>query len=451
MPRHDHLMIIEQINQNIRENRQNSTLDFVYQRMSTSLPVDRKLVAGFLQKEGGLSEGFLLFVEALSDRRKRYSPEDLEERDAKAVEQASPYVPNESASRNVVLRREDEGIPSALELFFLMLLSSKEWEQICTTKEEGTALGEMSTRNVIENVLGDTPRTKKFTHAVQAEVRKFAESASVVCDAGCGPFPILGLSAALASPRAAVTCIELNPLSARIAQAIVDKFVANGSIAAGQILVKSGDALTEPLPPEGSIDLFISETLGAGLMDEPGPDIFSRFAPCINRDRGSTIPYRAKLSAAVVPVNKGISHGKDGRKITRYPNFVLNTNGTELPVVPAGEWVPLEGGKELPLTDIPKCINGVIDLPSGLSRAEFDGNYDVAISTEFVINQDRREAVARYETFITSPVMLGVGFVTIPQKLQKSALASLRIKFSFVPGGNSRLASKVEVVRRGDI
>src|SRR3989338_7142193 len=447
---HESLCMINEMGPNIEDNF-DPTLDFVRRRMNASRPTDRKLIAGLLQGEGGLGHAFSSLVEKLSDSRKRYTLEQLKQRDSEAENHAATYthVPQEDAGKSTMLRREDEGIPSALELFLITLLSDKEWIQLCKTREKPTHLGELPARNVIESVLADEPRTKKFIHAVQSDVRQFRESASTIYDAGCGPFPMLGLSAALASPRAQVICLELNPLSARIAQAIVDKFVADSSIAPGQVIIKEGDALSQPLPPEGSIDLFISETLGAGLLDEQGPAIFSRYAKSINQERGSTIPYRAKLSAALVPVNKGVLHTREGIRVEKY-QFVINANGAELPILPAQEWKQLEGGRELPLTHIPDQIEGTIDLPRLLNISAFDMNYGVQVCTEFVIDRQGLQVLTRYETFITSPMPLGMGVVTVPDELKEAKPASLLIKFSFVPGSDSRKASKVEVVRKDE-
>ena len=229
----------------------------------------------------------------------------------------------------------------------------------------------------------------------------------------------------------------------------MDKFVADSSIAPGQVIIKEGDALSQPLPPEGSIDLFISETLGAGLLDEQGPAIFSRYAKSINQERGSTIPYRAKLSAALVPVNKGVLHTREGIRVEKYP-FVINANGVELPILPAQEWKPLEDGRDLPLTHIPAQIEGTIDLPRLLNISAFDMNYGVQVCTEFVIDRQGLQVLTRYETFITSPMPLGVGVVTVPDELKEAKPASLKIKFSFIPGSDSRKASKVEVVRKDE-
>ena len=244
-------------------------------------------------------------------------------------------------------------------------------------------------------------------------------------------------------------CVELNPLSVRIAQAVIEKFVAAGAIADGQVTVREGNALHEAVPRPNSVDLFISETLGAGLLDERGPEIFSRFASCIKREGGSTIPHRVKLSATLVPTNQGISHAKEGKPAVRYPSFVINTNGTELPVIPTEEWVPLEKGKEIPLTQIPKRVEGSINLPADIAIAAFDKNYTLAVCAEFVIDQDGVEVAARYETFITSPTT--VGLVVVPSELQNEDPASLEVRFSFDPGKDSRESSYIEVARKGHV
>lgn len=427
----------------------NPTLDFVLKRISASRGEVRRLVAGFLE-QNRLAEGFTTFVNALPDGRKRYSLQELRQRDALAVERADHSLTEESAARSIILKREDEGIPKALELFFLMLLSPEEWREVCSTKEQASELGALTARNAIDSVLTDEPRTKKFVHAVQSEVGQFGDSDSMIYDAGCGPFPVLSIAAALAAPRAKVVGLEINPLSARIAQAVVGKFVASGAIAENQVYIREGNALHEAVPPKGSVDLFISETLGAGLLDERAPAIFSRYASCVNTQRGSTIPYRAKLSASLVPINQGVSFDEDGKTTSRY-EFIINTNGREWPVVPAHAWSLLENGREIPLTEIPSKITGTLPVPADLSAEAFNLNYAVAISTELIIDRSGSEVATRYETFVTTPVLLGDGIVSVPRGLKDTEPGSLEVRFSFQPGAPSNEKSLVEVVRRAGV
>ena len=144
--------------------------------------------------------------------------------------------------------------------------------------------------------------------------------------------------------------------------------------------------MKEALPLEGSIDLFMSETMGAGSMDEFGPGIFSRYAPCINRLRGSTIPYRARLSAAVVPLNQGVSHAPNGSWVAKY-NFVINANGIEIPVIPEEEWKPLQRGMEIPVTDFPSRVDGELKVPADVTVGDFNMNYAVAVISDYTVNK----------------------------------------------------------------
>ena len=152
----------------------------------------------------------------------------------------------------------------------------------------------------------------------------------------------------------------------------------------------------------------------------------------------------------LAPIDQGISHSVDGAKVAKYPTFIINANGTELPVIPSQEWTPIAGDREMPLTDIPDHIEGVINIPAGLTLAEFDKNYDIAVCAEYVIDREGHEVAARYETHITSPISLGQGFVVVPDELKNADPATLQIRFSFVPGTDSRTA-EVEVVRKDDI
>ncbi len=72
----------------------------------------------------------------------------------------------------------------------------------------------------------DTVRTKKFMTAVSNAVEAASQRKEVVevCDAGSGTIPIMGIYAALASPRARVTCLENNPHAVQIARAAVKAF-----------------------------------------------------------------------------------------------------------------------------------------------------------------------------------------------------------------------------------
>jgi hypothetical protein len=426
----------------------NIALNFITKRLSASErnPEARRLAGEALG--GDWREGFFKLVDSLQDGRKRYTLESLKDRDSAALRQEGTYLPAERSNRMAILRREDTGVPTALEIFFLSIFSEKERQELCAMPEaEDPKLGELTVRNVIDSVLADEPRTKKFVHAVQHEVQSRDDKELAVYDVGCGAFPILGLTAALSSPNAKVTCLELHPLSAAIARATVQKFEERGVISKGQITIKEGDALLETLPEEGSIDIFISETLGAGLLDEVGPQIFRRYAPSVKAG-GASIPARVKLYAAFVPTNLGVSFDKDtGKHDAKYP-FVLNTNGDEVPVLPREEWRDLYGGKEISLGELPKKVEASIAIPQGLKSEDLHNRYSLEVSAEYIIDTAGIEVATRYETFITTPTGLGDGLVSIPEDLLRKSSRALAVKFAFSPGQPSNQA-KVEVVERG--
>ncbi len=147
--------------------------------------------------------------------------------------------------------------------------------------------------------LRDGVRTRRFLEAVCNDVETLAkrrEHAIEVLDAGCGGVPIMGIYAALVDTRVRVTCLELNPVSARMARAVV--------AAAGlqdRIDVICADAIT--YRARGPVDLLVSETMHSGLIAEPIVAILDNLAPQVARD-GLVLPRAVDVKASLV----GLDH-----------------------------------------------------------------------------------------------------------------------------------------------
>lgn len=113
--------------------------------------------------------------------------------------------------------------------------------------------------------LRDQVRTRVFLDEIRDTVRRLSgrKNEVLVCDAGCGSFPVLGLYAALQSKNVRVLCLEFNEFSAQMAREIVKAFGLEE-----QMVVVQGDA-TSYRPKDGvKFDMLLSETMNRGLFDE---------------------------------------------------------------------------------------------------------------------------------------------------------------------------------------
>ncbi len=146
--------------------------------------------------------------------------------------------------------------------------------------------------------LADKVRTKYFVQAVMESVDEKLQSGEQdinVLDAGCGPIPILGISAAIIDPRVKVTCLESNPQSHKIAESIVDYLVESGAIKKDQIQVKLCDAKRyKPDKKDYRYDVLVSETMDSGLLCEPIVEIFHHVKG-FAKDDASFIPSSIEL------------------------------------------------------------------------------------------------------------------------------------------------------------
>lgn len=137
-------------------------------------------------------------------------------------------------------------------------------------------------------------RTFPFLKSIKGRVEQLEsmrEGGIEVVDFGCGSVPVMGIMAALSSDRVRVTCVEMNEVSAEMAREIIEKRGLSD-----QVTVVVGDA--RAYKHSSKIDLRISETMFAGLMDEPLVDIFEKTHDQM-ADDGFSIPHRIVVEASI--------------------------------------------------------------------------------------------------------------------------------------------------------
>jgi precorrin-6B methylase 2 len=140
----------------------------------------------------------------------------------------------------------------------------------------------------------DDERSSAFIEALIVKLRKLeaTRNSIEVIDAGCGPIPIFGLIAAMKSPKANVTCLEANPESAAIAEEIIEQLGLED-----RIKVVYTDATT--YKHNRKIDLLISETMYAGLVNEPQVQIMRNLVPQV-KAKGEIIPEEITVEAGLI-------------------------------------------------------------------------------------------------------------------------------------------------------
>lgn len=142
--------------------------------------------------------------------------------------------------------------------------------------------------------INDEDRTFKFIkglflHLEDLEGRK--DEIEMV-DGGCGPIPILGLMAALKSEKVRVTCIEVNPYSAKMAEQVIKNLGLTD-----RVKIVLGDA--KEYRHDKPIDLFVSETMYTGLTEEPLAQIFANFASQV-AENGVMVPEWVSVEAGLL-------------------------------------------------------------------------------------------------------------------------------------------------------
>jgi len=191
-----------------------------------------------------------------------------------------------STSRNIATKI------TPLEIYLALRVNS---EQITSTEIKHHTLGALSLEEGAATIR-DLVRTKRFMLAIEKAVHQVGESRNdliSVVDAGCGPLPILSITAALTDPRVRCTAIELNPNSAKVARDLVNKLGLSK-----QINVVEGDATTINLGFKA--DIIASETMDTALFNEPIAQILGNLSKFIAPD-GFIIPERIDVLALLAP------------------------------------------------------------------------------------------------------------------------------------------------------
>lgn len=136
----------------------------------------------------------------------------------------------------------------------------------------------------------DSERTRKFCQGVSEATRDLLRSRKGivhVVDAGSGPFGIMGIVAAMQNPRVHVTMIELSEAAIATSSSIVKNLGLED-----RVKVVKADA--KKFVPFYQIDLLISETMDAGLFNEPVLDIVRHLKKYVRQD-GIVIPEYVEL------------------------------------------------------------------------------------------------------------------------------------------------------------
>jgi hypothetical protein len=126
--------------------------------------------------------------------------------------------------------------------------------------ETETWHGALSPIGSIELLL-DLPRLKGYIEAIG---RWGKQEAAI--DVGCGSFPILALAMALQHPQAEIEAVEIHPVAAETAEAVVASFGLSD-----RVKVVNADIGAHPIDP--GLTAAVTETFNNGLLDEPGPQI----------------------------------------------------------------------------------------------------------------------------------------------------------------------------------
>lgn len=247
-----------------------------------------------------------------------------------------------------------------LKEFLLQNLDKNDFIEDGEGLELGRALGCMK----------DEQRTMKFIQGLYGALGKLdvrREEIEMV-DAGTGPIPLFGILAALKSPKAKVTCLELNKGSAKMAEKIIERLGLQNRV---KIVCTDATKYKHDKP----IDLLISETMHVGLTEEPQAQIFDNLAPQVNAD-GVVIPESVIVKAGLVgemdarKLAGALPDIKDGLR----PEFVNRTlRYAATPV----EVAQLSRGS---LLDSVRVNLPVEDLPSG--------DYRLALSSSVRVFED---------------------------------------------------------------
>ena len=107
----------------------------------------------------------------------------------------------------------------------------------------------------------DLPRLQGYIQAIRRWDKQ-----ELIMDVGCGSFPTLALAAALYHPEAEIQAVEIHPVTAESATAIVDLFGLDDRLQV--VNANIGDHAIDP-----NTSAAVTETFNVGLASEPGPQI----------------------------------------------------------------------------------------------------------------------------------------------------------------------------------
>lgn len=190
---------------------------------------------------------------------------------------------------------EKDQIPAGNPLSVLELYLLSHVPQAALPDRDEEIEGAFTAVAGIRICLGDEVRSRLFLESVAEAVKQLEardEDVIEVMDAGCGALGVMGIYAAVCSPRVHATLLELNPTSARMAQGVAD------SLGLGdRVKVIAADATQ--YVPKRLVDLLISETMNTALTAEPLVQVFSNLQPHVKPD-GISLPTGVTVMAAAV-------------------------------------------------------------------------------------------------------------------------------------------------------
>ena len=198
--------------------------------------------------------------------------------------------------------------------------------------------------------LYDTIRTKRFLMALERRLTTVLNSKDGpvhVIDAGCGPYPIYSIGAALKDPRVQVTAIECNPVSTALAKKCVEKFGLSS-----QISILHADATT--YEPEVEVNVLISETMAMAFAEEDCTNVLNHLAKFVAAD-GFVIPEDISILKAVVSRASYYRPASVAFNGSPNPASVIELAGEEVT-----NWVPGNNLNRIAVqdiqTDIPEAL-----------------------------------------------------------------------------------------------
>lgn len=210
----------------------------------------------------------------------------------------SKTAQEKTARKNMIIGRGTEA--SFVETLLLSQLRKYRniFDGINPKKNGGEKLLEQKSRAGVFSLecLYDSIRTRRFIQAIRQRVsdieKKKPDLKQInVIDAGSGSIPIMGIYAALCSPKVKVTCLENDAISCLIARQLVEDLGLSD-----QIEIKLADATQyQPSEKPEDIHLVVSETMNRAFYNEQMTQIMNHLKTYTN-DSTYFIPEQINLS-----------------------------------------------------------------------------------------------------------------------------------------------------------